>query len=420
MHRSQTLPLLLALAACARAELVHGVDEAQANQVLVALDEGGVRAEKRREEGVDGAWRVDVEASDASRAHRILADRELPRVRPAGFGEVFGKGSVVPTPSEERALYLHALSGELARTVEAIDGVLEARVHLALPPQDPLRPDPGPPTRAAVLVKARAGARARLDPLEGGIRSLVAGAVPGLDTAHVAIVIAEAAAAPPPAQRAARTGRAVLRPRRQPPRWRSRSPQRPCGIASRSRSGRGRAAELVRDRGRPQARRARGGARARALRRAGGSPRRIARGRRRRSGPAGAAPASRAHRRPRPRARRRGGAERSRGRRSRAAAPPPRSPRAGSRGLGAPSALKARYQRSMAAAGPAPPLPRPTGEGRGEGLSVALPPLLDHGSEGCATDGGPRGGPLFRCDPSDLALCSAVRAWHAPCSRLLP
>lgn len=187
----------LALAACGREEILHGLDESQANQVLVALDEGGLRAGKQREEGSEGAWRVDVSRSDSARAQQILAERELPRQRPPGFGEVFGKGSVVPTPIEERALYLHALSGELARSLEAIDGVLAARVHLALPPADSLRLEPAPPPRAAVLVKARPGTRARLEPLAPGIQSLVAGAVAGLDPAAVSVVVAEGAAPVP-------------------------------------------------------------------------------------------------------------------------------------------------------------------------------------------------------------------------------
>jgi type III secretion protein J len=207
-RRLALLPLLLA-AGCGREEILHGLEENQANQILVALDEGGVRAEKRRDEGAEGAWRVEVDGAESARAQRLLAERELPRPRPAGFGEVFGKGSVVPTPSEERALYLHALSGELARSVEAIDGVTGARVHLALPPQDLLRPDPGPPPRAAVLVKARAGARGRLDALAPGIQALVAGSVAGLEPAAVSVVIAEA---PPPASapRPPGRGRALL------------------------------------------------------------------------------------------------------------------------------------------------------------------------------------------------------------------
>jgi type III secretion protein J len=104
----------------------------------------------------------------------------------------------VPTPVEERARWLHALSGELARSVEALDGVVEARVHLGLPSDDPLHPGLRAAPRAAILVKCRPASCAALRELEPGLRQLAAGAAEGLSPEAVAVVIAEAAA--PPAQ----------------------------------------------------------------------------------------------------------------------------------------------------------------------------------------------------------------------------
>jgi type III secretion protein J len=185
--------LVVLLAGCAREELLHGLDESQANEALVALGDGGIQASKAREDGADGGWMIRVSAADAAQAHRLLSDRALPRPRPPGFTEVFAKGSMVPTPTEEHALYQHALAGELARSVEAIDGVVGARVHLGLPQPDPLRPGAQPAARAAVLVRCRPAACAAVRGLEGGIRALVTGAAEGLEASQVSVVIAEAA-----------------------------------------------------------------------------------------------------------------------------------------------------------------------------------------------------------------------------------
>ncbi|HEY6100621.1 MAG TPA: secretion protein [Anaeromyxobacter sp.] len=205
MTRHGILALLLTtLAGCASEEILHGLAEPQANEVLVALDEAGVGASKKREDGADAGWTVSVPASDAARAQRALSERSLPRARPAGFADVFAKASLVPTPTEEHALYLHALGGELSRSVEAIDGVVEARVHLGLPQPDPLRPGERPRPRAAVLVKCRPASCAAVRALEDGIRSLVAGSADGLEHAAVAVVIAEAAATALPAAAPAR------------------------------------------------------------------------------------------------------------------------------------------------------------------------------------------------------------------------
>ncbi len=208
--RRVPLLLLAALAGCADDEILHGLDERQANEVLVALDERGMPASKAREEGVEERWRVDVARGDSARAQRILSERDLPRARPPGFGEVFAKGSMVPTPTEEHALYLHALGGELARSVESIDGVVEARVHLGLRQPDPLRPGERASPRAAVLVKCRAAACGAVRALEPGIRAIVAGAVDGLDPSAVSAVFAEAAESPAPGKSAGRHVSALL------------------------------------------------------------------------------------------------------------------------------------------------------------------------------------------------------------------
>ena len=200
-------PLLLAalLPGCADDPLLHDLAERQASEVLVALDEEGVAATKVRQEGTEAAWTITVPRGEAGKAHRVLAARQLPRARPQGLGEVFGAGGMVPTPVEERARWLHALSGELARSIEALDGVVEARVHLGLPSDDPLHAGARPAPRAAVLVKCRPSSCGALHLLEPGLRSLVSGAAEGLSPEAVAVVIAEAT--PPPAATVARAWR---------------------------------------------------------------------------------------------------------------------------------------------------------------------------------------------------------------------
>src|SRR5262249_31617733 len=111
---------------------------------------------------------------------------ELPHRQQPGLAEVFAEGGIVPTATEERARYTAALSGELARSIESIDGVLAARVHVALPDSRDVPLDGPPPRpRASVMIKFR-GAHAPYD--DAQIRALVAGAVDGMDTGDVAVV----------------------------------------------------------------------------------------------------------------------------------------------------------------------------------------------------------------------------------------
>jgi len=187
LARRAALLAAVCLAAC-DATIAGGLSEQQANDVMVALDGQGVSATKEREEGGRGEpkFHVDVSPDDVPRALGVMRAADLPRTAEPGLAEVFGHGGLVPTATEERARYIAALGGDLALSIEAIDGVLDARVHVALPDAREAPLDaPSPRPRASVLIKYRRG-RAPYDPQS--IRALVAGAVQGMEAADVAVV----------------------------------------------------------------------------------------------------------------------------------------------------------------------------------------------------------------------------------------
>ncbi|HEY3355320.1 MAG TPA: secretion protein [Polyangia bacterium] len=186
--------LFTCISGCSNVELQHGLDERQANQIVLTLDQAGITADKLKEEGGrEATFRVRVAGADAAQAWKVLKAHELPRERAKGLLEVFGQPSLIPTATQERALHLTALCGELSRTLETVDGVLTARVHVSLPDDNPLR-EGAERVRpaAAVLIKARPGTALG----EDEVRKLVAGSVDGLDPAKVSVVITAAQAAP--------------------------------------------------------------------------------------------------------------------------------------------------------------------------------------------------------------------------------
>ena len=64
---------------------------------------------------------------------------------------MFGKNKLVVAPVEEKALFLEALQGEIAHTLENVTGVVTARVHVALPEQDLSGQNPKPPKGSVML-----------------------------------------------------------------------------------------------------------------------------------------------------------------------------------------------------------------------------------------------------------------------------
>lgn len=177
-------------------QVQHGLDERQANEIQTVLLERGFRARKRVEEGRPPTWAVEVEPSDAADAVRVLAELGLPRPRPAGVRELLKPG-LVPDPLEQHALLLEAQSGELSRTLEAVDGVVSARVHLVRP--QPTRAGvPAAPTKAAVYLRVQPAAATQLAVRRDELRALVAGSVEGLEPAAVTLVLSEVVTTVPP------------------------------------------------------------------------------------------------------------------------------------------------------------------------------------------------------------------------------
>jgi type III secretion protein J len=186
--RFRFLPGLLCvcmLAACSsRIELLSEIQETEANDVLQALLEGGIKTQKVP--GKDGAVSLSVDEADVARAIAILHAQGLPRERFAKMGEVFRKEGLISSPLEERARYLWALSQELSATLSQIDGVLVARAQVVLPERSS-GGDPPLPSSASVFIKFRAGYH--LDDVVPKIRQLVVNSIPGLTEEKVSIVL---------------------------------------------------------------------------------------------------------------------------------------------------------------------------------------------------------------------------------------
>jgi type III secretion protein J len=175
---------LAALAGCSRQELYGQLGERQANEMVAVLRDAGIAAEKTPHE--NGQFALSASNADFSRAIGLLHAGGYPHAEFDTLGQVFKKEGFVSSPLEERARLTHALSQEMSNTLNNIDGVVVARVHLAVPEKDPLADKPKP-AAASVFIKHRAGAD--LAPRVGQIKALVVNAVEGLPYDNVTVVL---------------------------------------------------------------------------------------------------------------------------------------------------------------------------------------------------------------------------------------
>lgn len=183
--KTLTVSMLLLLCACST-KIQHGLSERDADEIQSVLADRGIAASPVSE-GKE-KWAVQVPQSSASEAIRILRENNLPRQRAPGFSEVFGQGSMVPTATEEKAKLMQALSGENARMLEAMEGVVEAKV-IVVPETKSGAFAPAEPARASVFLKVTSDHAKELAARKAELQQLVSGSVPGLDPAHVALLI---------------------------------------------------------------------------------------------------------------------------------------------------------------------------------------------------------------------------------------
>lgn len=172
--------LALALGACGRTTLYANLDEQQANQVQGALLSAGIDADKRLADNKKG-WTVEVGKDDFPLAVQLLKVQGLPSAPFESMGMVFKKEGFVSSPLEERARYLYAIAQELEHTLEQIDGVVKARVHIALPEPDPVGDKDKSASASVVIIQ---NADASLADRETDIKAIVTDAVEGLDNVN--------------------------------------------------------------------------------------------------------------------------------------------------------------------------------------------------------------------------------------------
>ena len=175
-------------------QIVHGLTEFEANEIMVVLDAKGIASEKVPEPGRTVTWAVAVENVDAKEAMRLLVANHLPKVRSNGLPEVYpaGGGGLIPTKSEEKAKYMMALQGEIEKKLKSLPGIVSAQVTIVQPDKDIVRnldTAPPPSTASVAVVFNPVDDRGTAAVNEEQIQKLVAASVEDLKPSNVAVVM---------------------------------------------------------------------------------------------------------------------------------------------------------------------------------------------------------------------------------------
>lgn len=175
--------------------IVNGLDEKEANEILVFLSTKGVNASKVQALSEGGAgnkailWNISVDSSQGNEAMALLNQVGLPRRRGANLLNIFSNVGLVPSGMEQKVRYQAGLAEQIASTIRKIDGILDADVQLSFPDEDPFNPNaPKQKITASVYIKHSGVLDDPNAHLTSRIKRLVAGSVNGLEYDNVTVI----------------------------------------------------------------------------------------------------------------------------------------------------------------------------------------------------------------------------------------
>lgn len=164
----------------AQQTLFDGLTDADKSSVVTALQSAGIEHSINPNTGA-----VQVSTEEVQQARIMLAGQGLPKAAPAGDA-LIANLPLGSSRAVEGETLRAAQEADLSRTIEAIDSVKVARVHLAVPQPSPFIRDQQAPA-ASVMLTMQNG-RTLSEAQVRAVRQLVASSVSGLSTDNVSIV----------------------------------------------------------------------------------------------------------------------------------------------------------------------------------------------------------------------------------------
>ena len=157
------------------------LDKSDSQRIITQLETMGITYELK-----EGGSQILIPEENIARVRLQLADQGLPGSGVVGF-EIFDKAnSLGATNFLQNVNYLRALEGELSKTIEFINNVKSARVHVVLPKRE-LFSREKQSASASIFLNMTGSVRLNAEQISS-IQHLVAAAIPSLMPASISII----------------------------------------------------------------------------------------------------------------------------------------------------------------------------------------------------------------------------------------
>jgi flagellar M-ring protein FliF len=161
------------------APLFSNLASTDASAIVDELNAGGVAYEL-----ADGGGTIMVANDQVYDLRLQMSGKGLPAGSETGYA-LLDEQAITTSEFQQQVQYQRAVEGELANTLEALDGVSTAVVHVALPEDEVFATDEGEPT-ASVLLDLAPGTELSGEQIQS-ITNLVSSSIEGMDPEQVTV-----------------------------------------------------------------------------------------------------------------------------------------------------------------------------------------------------------------------------------------
>jgi len=189
------LCLFLVIGCSEKQSIVTGVDEREANEIIVFLASKGIKAEKASSTtetagGTTIVWNIAVGPNDTVQAMAYLNQYGLPRKQGTNLLELFAKEGLMTSDKAEKIRYQAGIEEQLKNTIRKIDGIIDVDVKISFPTTEEtaMTGTVKPKLKASVYVKHQGVLDDPNSHIESKIKRLVSGSIDGLDYDNVTVI----------------------------------------------------------------------------------------------------------------------------------------------------------------------------------------------------------------------------------------
>ncbi|MFB0991962.1 MAG: flagellar basal-body MS-ring/collar protein FliF, partial [Rhodospirillales bacterium] len=160
--------------------LYSDLDTADSTRITAQLQTMGAKYQLKQ-----GGKEILISAKDVTRVRLELAEQGMGG-SVLGY-ELFDRSEAIGTTNfMQNVNYIRALEGELSRTIESLNSVKGARIHLVMPKRELFSRKKQEPS-ASVFLRMRGATRLSSEQISA-VQHLVAAAVPSLTPKHISVI----------------------------------------------------------------------------------------------------------------------------------------------------------------------------------------------------------------------------------------